>query len=391
MWPAASTIASPRILPALVDEAAVPVAGVLDQSVPIAIVEPIQPVERPIHVAPQVAEHVERARPRRVLAEEDEEQRRGVHRSVVGRLGDPAQSRQLAHPELVQDLARLLIAPAVDVGALAAGKEAQRGGRDGRLPGEGLIRGDERVATEQGREPGQPGAVVAVSVEVGSEDREVGKRAMDDAVEQPGVAVHGGRPGARTSLAPAGLTLVGDAAIRVRGVAARGCSRRCRLHGWCPGFHRLPDLEPELEGGGSAPGRDQRHHGPLAVTRRRRRVEGRAERAVDAIAAVVRGDEAVLLPGGPVTPAAGWLGQAADLVDVAKARGDVDADLQRRVVRPVVLDLEPVVEQSSIAVEGSRPAGGEDVLANRPAVRQRQLGIGQLEDRGRSRRGRRAE
>ena len=54
-----------------------------------------------------------------------------------------------------------------------------------------------------------------------------------------------------------------------------------------------------------------------------------------------------------------------DLVDVAEAGGDVDADLERRVLRPVILDLEPIVEPGLSAVEGTGPTGSEDVLADR--------------------------
>jgi hypothetical protein len=53
------------------------------------------------------------ARPPEVLGVQQDEPRRGVDRAVVRRVRDDAGARQLALSDLVQDLARFLIAPVV--------------------------------------------------------------------------------------------------------------------------------------------------------------------------------------------------------------------------------------------------------------------------------------
>ena len=90
---------------------------------------------------------------------------------------------------------------------------------------------------------------------------------------------------------------------------------------------------------------------------------------MDAVVTVIGGDEAVLVPGGMVTPPAGGTRKTPDLVDIMETGSDVDADLERRVVLAMVLDLEPILESCPSAVEGTSPTGGEDVLADRPPAR----------------------
>jgi hypothetical protein len=91
---------------------------VLDEAVAVAIAPLVDPAERgpsrwaeAVHELP-VAGPVER------LAEEDQPERRRVDAAVVRRVGQLPGPGRLADPQLVEDLARLGVAPLVDLGRL---------------------------------------------------------------------------------------------------------------------------------------------------------------------------------------------------------------------------------------------------------------------------------
>src|SRR5436190_21947033 len=73
-----------------------------------------------------------------------------------------AVERRLPLPQLVEDLARLCIAPVVDLGCLEGREHVERLDGDLRPEGEGLERDDDRIAAEERREPWYTGGDVAL-------------------------------------------------------------------------------------------------------------------------------------------------------------------------------------------------------------------------------------
>ena len=119
------------------------------------------------------------------LAEQDEPQRGGVDRAVVGRERKLAGPAHLTRPELVQNLAGLRVAPVVDGGGLALGQDFQRLDRDPWREGDGLQRRDQRVAPEQRGEPGHAGGDEPIADRVGRlEQAQVVHGPPDDLVDQ---------------------------------------------------------------------------------------------------------------------------------------------------------------------------------------------------------------
>src|SRR5207237_5003809 len=81
--------------------------------------------------------------PAPVLGGEDEEEQRRVDAAVVAGERYLVDPRHLARAQLVQDLARLLVAPLVALLALVRGEGEQRVARDAGVEGEQLQRGDQ--------------------------------------------------------------------------------------------------------------------------------------------------------------------------------------------------------------------------------------------------------
>ena len=123
----------PGVLPALVLEPGLRVAAlVLDVAVAVAVAVAIDPGDRRARLALQLARQRAVARPALVLLEQDQEQRRRVGAAVVGRVRPLLEGGHLAEPQLVQDLARLLVAERIVDPALEQRQRAQRGRRPAR-------------------------------------------------------------------------------------------------------------------------------------------------------------------------------------------------------------------------------------------------------------------
>ena len=93
-----------RVLPRLHDEAVIRAPQELDEAVPVAVAELVDPAQRLAHRRLELAHERVVARPAPGLGEQHEKQRRGVDRAVVARepdLGSPPAA------QLVDDLARL--------------------------------------------------------------------------------------------------------------------------------------------------------------------------------------------------------------------------------------------------------------------------------------------
>src|SRR5947209_8593695 len=91
------------------------------------------------------------------LDEEDEKQRCGINGPVVRRMRHLSQPGQLSTPDLVEDLARLLLPIWIDLSALVGGEKAQRTLGYGGVVHERLQGSDDGIATERHRVPGNTG------------------------------------------------------------------------------------------------------------------------------------------------------------------------------------------------------------------------------------------
>ena len=98
---------------------------VVDESVSVGVAVLVDPIERRANVALQFVEEIERARPGRMQAKQRQKERRAVNTAVVRRLGYLAKVCQLVEAQLMQNLARLLVAPVVRSGALMRRQHAE--------------------------------------------------------------------------------------------------------------------------------------------------------------------------------------------------------------------------------------------------------------------------
>ena len=163
--------AVPRVLPALVDEPVLVESRVLHESVAVAVAVAEDPLERPIGRLDEVVGIVGKAAPACELAEDDDEERRGIRRAVVHRAAAEREVGRGAEPHLVEDASRLLLGCGIHSGALQFGEGAERAEGERGVDRQRHQRGEQRVSTEQGHEPRC----------AGSDDGAVGMRGVEDA------------------------------------------------------------------------------------------------------------------------------------------------------------------------------------------------------------------
>jgi hypothetical protein len=99
-----------------------------------------------------------------VLVEQHQPERRGVDRAVVRRVGNLAGPCQLTLAQLVQDLARLRVAPVVNLGRLQPPEDGQGGSCNLRPDAQQLEARDQRVAAEETAEPRHAGSDIALAL-----------------------------------------------------------------------------------------------------------------------------------------------------------------------------------------------------------------------------------
>ncbi len=153
----------PRVLPALVGQAALGQPLVLDEAVVVQIAVVVDPLERREGVGPQLLDQLVISRPALVCIEEHDPQRRRIDRAVVRRVRNLTRACKLPVAQLVQDLARLSIPPVVDLGRLIVRKETERVACDLRPDRQQLDAGDDRVASKEAAEPGHARGDVALA------------------------------------------------------------------------------------------------------------------------------------------------------------------------------------------------------------------------------------
>ena len=123
------------VAPALVQEPGARAPLVLHEPVAVGVAVHGQPLDGGLDGLVQQVEALEVAGPHRQLAEGEQPQRRRVDGAEVGRVRDGAQVGELAAPQLVHDLARLLLAEGGVDAALASRQVAHA--RSARSAGRG--------------------------------------------------------------------------------------------------------------------------------------------------------------------------------------------------------------------------------------------------------------
>src|SRR6266446_621879 len=147
----------PRVLPALILEPALGVATlVLDVAVTVAIAVFIDPRQRGTSVRLEPPHALAIAGEPLVLVQEDEEQHRPISAAVVRRVRALFERGELAEPQLVQNLPRLLVTEVVATRSLQRRKYVEGVCRELRDDVERLVTRDQAVPAGQGLEPGQP-------------------------------------------------------------------------------------------------------------------------------------------------------------------------------------------------------------------------------------------
>ena len=97
-------------------------------------------------------------------------------------MGDLTEARELAAPQLVEDLPRLLLGELIDLQTLIAREEAQRAPRDIRVPHQRLIRADEPVAPERDAVPRDAGGGVGATFVELEQRTQVERAARDESL-----------------------------------------------------------------------------------------------------------------------------------------------------------------------------------------------------------------
>ena len=138
----------PGVFPSLVDQTFFRGALVLDVAIVVLIAVFRHPLQRRFDGISELVEKPQFSRPGRVARDQNQEKRRRVNRAVIGRLGNFIDMRHLAYPELMHDLARLLIAPFLDLAPLILRQQPECLLGHAGITGEGLERGDETIASK---------------------------------------------------------------------------------------------------------------------------------------------------------------------------------------------------------------------------------------------------
>ncbi len=275
------------------------------------------------------------------------------------------QFRHFAEAGLVQDLAGLGVGGGIDRRRLDAGEVAQHAAGDARVEPQGFERGDQRVAAEGGREPGDAGVGVRAAGGVGQQHVEVGDRAAHRLVEHLVRRSDGGgtrRAGAQRAarLAEAGE----EGGARGAGAVA-GAAADFEEHG-LTGDRGKRQVELREVAGDTG-------RGGLEVQ------AGLAQAVVEAGVGERHGIVADL---GRVLAAAAGTHGAADLEDVGEVGGEVDADAEPALGGVVVRECQPL-EGAGVPQEAGA-ADVQQVLQDRAAeFGVGDLGVGQVADQDR--------
>ncbi len=192
------------VLPALIGQAGLPAAGIVDQPVAIGVAEMLHPGGGRLQGGPQVLDQRDVAGALGIGAGQGHEQRRGVDSAIIAPERHLPQGRHLALAGLVHDLARRAVAEGRDLLGLVGGQIGEHALGQGRLEPQDLPGGDDGVAAEGRGEPGDARIGIGPGLHAGGEQGEVGPRLLQPVVEQPPRALDLGPVPASGAHVPAG-------------------------------------------------------------------------------------------------------------------------------------------------------------------------------------------
>ena len=350
-----------RVAPALVAQADARAALVLHEPVAVGVARAVDPRQRRVDGRRAQLEPVQVAGPHGELGDQQQPQRRRVHRAVVRRVRDGAEGGQLAAPQLVHDLAGLLLAEGVVGRALAAGQERDRRPRPAQVQQQRLEPDERHLAAERRDEPRHAGERHAVAVDHRAQHAQVLLAAAQRPVQLlvvgedvggvrlPALVLVAQRPDARVEL-PAGL------------------SRRLR------GDH----LHVVAQHGAPARGQVQAEPRPALLDRLRAVVEADHRLAGDLVQAQVRQRQRAVTGLGRQPRAAAPAPAAAHLEEVGEVGVEVQVQHQVHLALVVVLHLQQLVEAVG---DEARAAHVDARLRQHVPVRGARLEVGELHRR----------
>ena len=346
------------ILPALVGEPLLGRAVVFDEAVAVGIAGPVDPGERGLDGGPQIHDGGVVAGALGIETRQHDEQRRGIDAAVIKAERHLAQGCHLAFAHLVQDLSRLRVRGRIVGLGLERGEAPQHALRDARIEPEHLQRGDQSVAAERGRIPGDAGIGITPLRRVGHQHVEVGHRPAQHLVEEVVRGLDRGgvvRHRAQIAVDRAQPAQERHRLRRFRRAAADGAANRREL------------LRRNAEAIG------HRRRGELA----RGRIEAQdrlPQLGVEALIAQHGGGGARHLA---VDGAAALAPQAADLEQVGEVAVEQHGQAQIDRTFAVVLDRQPLIGR--VAPEKNRAHDVQGVLRQHQVIVEIHVGIGQID------------
>ena len=369
------------VLPALVGQALLGLAGIFHEAVAVAVAVGVDPFQRELELRPDRPDRAEIARDLVILRCQHHEERRAVDGAVIVPEGHLAEHRHLAATGLVQHLSGLRVGGRIDGLGLRRGEEPQHALAEVRVDPERHHRRDDAVASEHRGVPGDAREGVDALLRPGRQHVEVGGGPAEPLVElivrgddrgdarcdlalvAPVVAVGAGED---ASLAQAAIRLLGEAARRPRERRRRGFTRPLGAGRAGIGPVRLADDADEE--GGLGPRLQLDHELGLARFERvglgPEMQGGGAHDLVEAGVAELHLRLAAPLDGAPAPVRAI---RAPDLEQVAVIGIEGDADAQPPPPGVVVAQANPVVagalEQELGALEGDQLAGDRGLVA----------------------------
>ena len=221
-----------RVLPALVGEPLFGGALVFDKAVLIGVAGTVDPGEPGLDRRPQLDQRFLVAGALDIAPREQDEQGGRIHAAVILRERHLAQRRHLAAAHLVQDLSRRSVGERIDRLGLEMREPPQHALGDPRIDPQHLQRGDQPVAAERRRVPGNAGIGIASLRRLRHQHVEVGHRLAQHLVEDVVGGLDAGRAVRRLPHLAAMREQAPEKArrlLRDRPVAGHGHEQRFRL------------------------------------------------------------------------------------------------------------------------------------------------------------------
>ncbi len=142
-----------RVLPTLVGQPSIRCLEILDVAVTVAIAVLLHPFEGTVRIREELSQDILSEPPTTELAEQHDEQRRGIGRAVVRAASDQCRFVDTEIPGLVHDSSGLLLGDQIDFLALKFGERLEHTDGQCWIDRQRHVRADQRISTEQRHVP----------------------------------------------------------------------------------------------------------------------------------------------------------------------------------------------------------------------------------------------